>query len=670
MAVDVTGLPDRRAFGTEINPGNPEQRAVAALRVHLGRVHADGVLPARLDSIERIGRWVVDGPPPPGPLREPPPVARLRLLVKALERFPALRERLAACIASVVRETSGIKLFAEAGLPSDRGLAHETADRLSRRLLPTVPDHLDLGQLLGRIFARTRETTWLSRIPLDLLGQLADELGDVWRPVIDAMADSIALICTRVSALGLSEDIRDRSVQGSLRDSPFFRLPRTPVAELPPVIAECRRACRVVHDKLETHGVSVDVVYCLDTIERALDRVERMQPLVTGTGDQLAAARDCLGQIAIAPLADLSLRHLMRTNLRLLARKIIERAGTTGEHYVTATRREYGAMLMSAAGGGALTAITCVVKYFTKWGHFAPFVDGMLSAANYAASFIVMQLLGFTLATKQPSMTAATLAAAIGDKRNVHRLDEMVEMIARISRSQLAAAMGNVLVVIPAALAVNALTLLLAGHDFLDPHDAAKVVASFHPLGSGTIFFAALTGVLLWMSSIGAGWLDNWAVYRRLPEAIAQHRWGRVVGRQRMIRIGTFLSHNLAGFGGNITLGFLLGMTPILGTFFGLPLDVRHVTLSTGSLTLAACSLGVDILSTPGFHWACVGIALIGLLNFGVSFVLALAVAFRAREVGTSEWFHLFGAVLRRFVRSPFEFFFPPRNAKPLTTPH
>jgi site-specific recombinase len=671
VRADATGIPERRAFGAEIHPDDPEHRAVAALRVHLARISAaDATLPARLDSLERIGRWLVHGPPPPGPIQEIAPVARLRLLVRALDRFPVSRTRLSACVGSVLAETSGIKLFAEAGLPNDRGLGHETLDRVSRRLLPVVPDPRNLGELLTRVFQRERDSAWLARIPAPLLGELADQLGDVWQPVRDAMADSIALICTRVSALGLSEDIRDRSTTGPIRESPFFRLPRTPLAQLPQVIADCRAATEIVREKLETHGVSVDVVYCIDTIERALARIELLQPLVAGADDMLPAAHACLVQIAPAPVSDLSLRDLMRTNVRLLARKIIERAGDTGEHYVTATRREYVRMLGSAAGGGALTAITCVVRFLTKWGHFPLFVDGALSAANYAASFIVMQLLGFTLATKQPSMTAAHLAAAIGDKRRGYdRMDELVGMIARISRSQFAAACGNILMVIPAAFLVNLLVVTSSGADFLDPTTATGVIGSFHPLQSGTLFFAAFTGVLLWMSSIGAGWIDNWAVYRRLPEAIAQHRWGRVVGRQRMVRVSQFLAHNIAGFGGNITLGILLGMVPVFATFFGLPLDVRHVTLSTGSLTLAACSLGPDVFYLASFQAACVGILFIGLLNFGVSFVLALAVAFRAREVSTGEWLHLVGAVLRRLVRSPLEFVYPTKKAAAAATP-
>ena len=59
------------------------------------------------------------------------------------------------------------------------------------------------------------------------------------------------------------------------------------------------------------------------------------------------------------------------------------------------------------------------------------------------------------------------------------------------------------------------------------------------------------------------------------------------------------------------------------------------------------------------------GIALIGLLNFGVSFVLALVIALRARDVPRGEARALPLAVLRRFLRRPLEFFFPPREPKP-----
>jgi site-specific recombinase len=319
-------------------------------------------------------------------------------------------------------------------------------------------------------------------------------------------------------------------------------------------------------------------------------------------------------------------------------------------------------MLASAAGGGFLTCGTAAAKFLVKWGHWPLFIDGALSAVVYAGSFIVMQLLGFTLATKQPSMTAAALAGTIRDRSGPGRLDELVRLIARIARSQFAAAAGNVSAVIVTALAFDALCQRLGGAPFLDEATSKGVIASFDPLGSGTIFFAALTGVLLWVSSLFAGWFENWIVYRRLPEAIEHHRLGKRFGRARMAKLARFLERQASGFGGSIALGTLLGMVPVFAKFVGLPLDVRHVTLSAGSLTLSMSSIGVEGAGTGPFVMAALGIAIIGLLNFGVSFALALVVALRARDVPRGERRTLPIAVLRHFFRKPLAFFYPPKE--------
>jgi site-specific recombinase len=665
--VAVPTVADALEFGTALHADSPKHRCLSQLHGHLVALDPAAPLPVQVEMLERLGRWVVAGLPPPQALWNPPEpsaVARLRILVGAFERFPDLRAVWSDALSAVLGVSTGIKLFAEMGLPNDRGLIPETADRLARRFLPRPPEHGQLAELFARIFRRGRDAEWVAVMPMDLFERLAAIFGPAWHPAREWLVDSIALIATRVSALGLSEDMRTRSPEGRLRDSPFFRLPRVSLDELPGVIVQCRLYADQVLQSLEHHGVSVDVVYCLDAMRLGLDRIDLLVPLCnTEPSGRLTAARDLFASLAASRVADRSLRDILRSNLRLMARKVIERAGHTGEHYVTASRREYARMLASAGGGGVLTAGTCAIKFLTKWQHYPLFVDGMLSAANYAASFIVMQLCGFTLATKQPSMTAAMLAGSIREVHGPHRLDSLVSLISRISRSQFAAAMGNIGLVIPAAIALNYMVRTQTGHDFLDPAGAKAVVANFHPLASKTLPWAALTGVLLWLSSLGAGWVENWTTYRRIPEAIEHHRIGRVIGKHNTARIARFVSHNVSGIGGNVTLGFLLGMTPVMGVFFGLPLGVAHVTLSTGSLTLAGAALGPDILPSASFIWAAVGIALIGLLNFGVSFALALMVAFRARDVGRKEIFVLFRAVIRRFFRSPFEFFFPTRAA-------
>src|SRR5260221_14485840 len=66
--------------------------------------------------------------------------------------------------------------------------------------------------------------------------------------------------------------------------------------------------------------------------------------------------------------------------------------------------------------------------------------------------------------------------------------------------------------------------------------------------------------------------------------------------------------------------------------------------------------------SSEAFWAAAVGIVMIDCLNFGVSFVLALAVALRARQVERSHRLRLVLSVLATFASSPVQFFFPPRQ--------
>ena len=57
------------------------------------------------------------------------------------------------------------------------------------------------------------------------------------------------------------------------------------------------------------------------------------------------------------------------------------------------------------------------------------------------------------------------------------------------------------------------------------------------------------------------------------------------------------------------------------------------------------------------------GVALIGMVNLGVSFTLALLVAMKARQVRFGESARLISTLWRRFCAHPREFFLPPSKA-------
>ena len=103
----------------------------------------------------------------------------------------------------------------------------------------------------------------------------------------------------------------------------------------------------------------------------------------------------------------------------------------------------------------------------------------------------------------------------------------------------------------------------------------------------------------------------------------------------------------------------MLGMAPAIAMFFGLPLDVRHVTLSTGQVTAAFAQLGGDRLWSPATVWIVIGILGIGLLNIIVSFSLALFVAIRARNLRGPERHEFFRALGSRVMKSPLSFVLP-----------
>jgi site-specific recombinase len=416
-----------------------------------------------------------------------------------------------------------------------------------------------------------------------------------------------------------------------------------------------------VHQHMENAGVSVELIFDLRKIAACLARMESIADILTAEGidARVQATHSLLGQLIEGRLADLSLTSLLRENLNLIARKMVERTGHSGEHYIAHNRPEYWHMWLAALGGGLLTVITAAVKLRIYDAHLPPFVEGFATGTNYAISFILLQILGLVLATKQPAATAATFAGIIRENRGVEREDKLTEFVSRITSTQLAAAIGNVAAVTIGAIFFERLWLLVFSESYLAHESATHVYETLNPTASGTAFYAIVTGVILWMAALAGGWCENFAVYYRLTDAVAQHPLGFKIGQGRMKKISLGLQRNLGGWSTSIVLGYLLGFTPEIGQFFGIPLDVRHVTLSTGTLALAVAHFGAKSMGRTWFYQAAAGIAVIFVLNLFVSFSIAAYVGLRAYDVsGWEQW-----QILRRLIldglKSPLRFIWP-----------
>jgi site-specific recombinase len=645
-------------------------------------IAAAGNLPDRLDALVRLVGWTrvadVDGG-----TDGPPERSRLFKFVQVIGSVPAARRSVQDTFAEILAETEGVNLFGDTGIPSDRGFLAEFVARVMRRLLPQPSDEHDLSRLVARLYTGRDAVERLRTLAPGAFHRLVEALTpperpEIWAPLRTAFSDGFRLLAIRVEAQGLSAKLRARSHPTTVANSPFHRIARTShglmdawkagenIAALlrswRGQSAECREEIAEITRRLESEGVSVDIVYGIEVLERCLARMEAMLEFIEsppGPARSPAIHRLLVGLI-VAAHEDRSIRHLIRADLHLLQRKIVDRSGKTGENYVARNLREYRHIWFAAAGGGLLTVITAAVKLKVTHAGLPLFVEGMLSGVNYAVSFILLQHFHLMLATKQPAMTAATLATLLHSRDRTERLDRVVEFTVRICSSQFAAAVANVILVFLGAFVFSYLWHLGLGRDYLGIKEAQRVFQTLSPVNSGTVFYAALTGVILWMAAMIGGWVDNWAVYQRLPQAIADHRLGQRLGRKRMARIAGIVARNMAGWGTNISLGFLLGLTPVFGMFLGLPLDVRHVTLSSGMLAFACASLD-GWFTTGWFFWALAGVATMFVLNLSVSFFLSLYTAARAYELERRELAVLGMRLLRRLMSSPLDFVLPRR---------
>ncbi|MCV2350979.1 site-specific recombinase [Paucibacter sp. Y2R2-4] len=626
----------------------------------------------------------------------PLPVLRIKHLLNVLERNPEHAQAFAGVLNSIWRDVDAIGLFADVGFAPRVDLWAEFMHRLRQRLLPRTADTTDLAELFDLLFPAEDDEHWLMALDEDLLARLSRLLRQPSTATATTTASDIANkdwqapmlsgLTTLVSAVradGLAGVLRRRMSAELLVGQPFEQLASAcddlvdalgdssrdaddaataqALQYLRALLDACRRAAASIPDHLEAHGVSIEIVFALEQMQARILRIEALLDCLVASHPQREMAR-LLASLVRVVHERRSISQLFSSHYSLLARKVAERSAETGEHYITRDRADYRAMLKHAAGGGAIIAGTTFAKFSVVALGLSAFWSGFWAGANYAMSFLIIHLLHWTVATKQPAMTAPAMAHKLEHIDDEGGLNSFVDEVANLLRSQFAGIFGNLAVVAPIVLGVQLCSWLLFGAPLVGEKPAHYVLHSLTLLGPSALF-AAFTGVLLFASSMVAGWVENWFVLHRLESAIA---WNPGViarlGKARAQRWAHWWRDNISGVAANVSLGMMLGLVPVLLNFIGLPLDVRHVTLSTGQLFAAIGALGFDIFRMHEFWWCVAGIALTGVLNLSVSFYLALKVAMRSRGVRLADQTRLSSAIWRRLREQPRSFFLPPKR--------
>jgi site-specific recombinase len=615
-------------------------------------------------------------------------IGRVQLLLDAIEARPELRERLRAWWRVFTQAVDLTTLLADYGFAPRTAFASELGERLRRKILPGTPETTDASDLFRMVLPGVFDAGWIALLDETQLARIGALLADAaldddgaprWRHTV---MDAVTYCSSQVVAAGFSPELRLRmstEVLGQgrpfhslmadldeLREQMFDRPgePRDEEALQAAFVAfrdrldACRAGAASVYTHLEDNGISVGLVFRLRQLRERVLRIRELLDCLMAPNPAPSVAR-LIGRLVLAGGERNSIRALIASNSSMLAAKVTERSAETGEHYITRDRASYVQMVKKAAGGGALTAITVLLKFGIYALGLSAFWSGLGSGLMYAASFVAIQLLHLTLATKQPAMTAPAMAARLRDIDSDGAVNDFVDEVANLVRSQVAAVLGNVLVVVPAVVSIALLAQLALERPLLDAAHAAATLKSLS-LAGPTALYAAITGILLFSASIVAGWTENAFVLHRMDSAMRYNpRIGAFLGAARARRWADFMRTHISGFASNISLGLMLGLLPAFAGFFGLGLDVRHVTLSAGQIAAAAASTGLGVLQQPALWWAVAAIPIIGALNVSVSFYFAFRLALRAHSVSLGDRARIRSAIWARWRSRPVSFFLP-----------
>jgi site-specific recombinase len=552
---------------------------------------------------------------------------------------------------------SYIRVISEAGLPDQVFLLRELLARALRHLIPVDEVQGDLYVLLDSLNLREEDAQWVASLPDSVI----DWWADIFRPSAASVLASCKLLALRATNVALARDFLTLSSDEGVTQSGFFDLPtlveqvvrhRADVAEWEARRELCEAQLREVTELIEERGSSASMVFRVRLLRSLLWRIQQVLNLQRKDSDSRKFAVTIVHGFA----TQRKIGSVISATTRRLARSVVEKTGRVGKHYIAKNSAQWRAMGLGAIVAGVITSFTAIFKYSISASIHAPFLVAIGHSLNYVISFLLMQAGGFLLASKMPAATAATLVDAMEDPEKDH-----MASLQAISQTQTLVTIGNLIGAIVVSIAIDRIWNAVAGHPFLTPEEAEHGIHMLFPLQSLTIPFAMITGVFLWLSSLATGWIANYVAITRMESAISHSlRIRQRLGPARANALAHWVKHHAAGSVGYIVLGCLLGAVPIFVSLFGIPLEVRHVTLGAASLGYALDAARIDgELHGSEVILSFAGILLVGLLNIFTSFALSFLLAIRARDIGEAKALRFVREVGTKVLEHPIAFLLP-----------
>ncbi len=601
--------------------------------------------------------------------------------ITILQQDDALMQGISKLVANVIVYSNITPLLTSNGLVTSVTFAQQAKRIINEKIIPPYQEPTDIQTVLNTILYKKWDWLWIAALPKELLQPLISHVHNALlsttNDVYTEVCNAAKVISYRIASMGLEDEVLIRANQKEALLTPFTEQNELLIAffkceqenkekainTLRASILQCSQNLLQLERNSIVTGTSINQTFLLRRLTQHINRLKFIIGLLQQHKPLQVNAITYFIKEAIYYLKTKNrLRSFASANLNLIAYRIVDHTKDTGEKYITSTRTEYWKILTAAAGGGFIVSILVLLKFEIGTMHVLLFWEAFLYSLNYAIGFIAIQLLGCTLATKQPAMTASTLVNALKGAAKKDFI-QMAITVSRVCRTQFISILGNVLMVIPSTVLWLCLYQLVTGNAFCSGEAASKLLYSNHPYYSLSLLYAGIAGVFLFVSGIISGYVENRIVYNKVPQRIVhQPILKRIIPKRWMSRFSNFVALRGGAILGNLSLGIFLGMASFIGKIFGIPFDIRHITFAAGNVAMGIYHGGTSSWLLVGGCVLC--IIMIGLLNLIVSFTLAFYVAMKARNLHLADFPELGKMVLKHLYTTPKEFFFPTKGGR------
>lgn len=581
---------------------------------------------------------------------------RLDAWLLSNEEDQNLRNELNSLAAQILEQVNFEKAFSDYGINSNRGFFHEIYLRLKHQILPVKLDPDELKSVYSKLEidpGRIKVLEWVDVENWKKIFSLIDTdsiLEKDQSKLLTEIYGALVILTHRLTSIGIDPYFVSRIPEADDVDSPFFELnsaitAHTSSAKQNPVklneedhqvIVEKLNRCDAILEQMEANekvnGTSLHLIFLSKLAAQQLKRIRLLVTLLAAFNKVNRSEAQARLAATLVPSITSSnrLTKFLNANTQLLAHRVVNHTSEKGEHYVGFNRNENKKLFLSAMGGGLLVVLLVFIKHLIHNLHLSLFFEGLLFGLNYAAGFVTMHLLHFTLATKQPAMTASYIASALdpSNPKSTHAKKAFRFVIT----SQFVSLIGNLIVVLPLCYFIGWSVFHFAESAVFSNEEAEAALYSNHPFLSLSLIYATFTAIFLSASGIITGLVDNKIQFSEIPYRIIHHPFlKKRFTSQKLEKIAAFVEKNGGAISGNIFLGLALGMSGNIGKFLGLPFDIRHITISAGNFGFATgsgWSFSTELITTVFF-----GVIFIGLINVIASFLISFGLACKSRNI-------------------------------------